>query len=503
MGSFSLIVQPVLIFFFCSLFLPLKDDAQLYVLQSNQVDSINTVGPNDTQTPSNSSELARLIAANYQPAPACEQDYYFFYGNQLRDIRDNSVILNDIPHGIARPIDDGGFVLASGHSQRSYLSRYDDQSRLVYETVIDGRLSPNWDYALSVINGDIHYQSIDLLSGNLGAVEPITQVGGIRSPFDYLHWYGGYVVFEAGAPYHLDVKSKVISKAPFPYLQRPKTSFSPNGKYALLNKEAFHQGGFYDIETNQIIVKHNDAFRPSGFDEGAQTFAIPLRWVNDSCYLSLVGGQNNSGEDFHQIKMLNLEKPDEIHEINIDWSGGNKGTVNNAAGFTRNFRNLTYAGAYHYSQIEKRPHYEPLFYRYVILNYEDSFGNPATPADMLDLTTGKIELFETHYARLFAGYNIARLWISPNQLLYSTSGDLITQGTWLYDVEAKEKKKVTSYTGHRFWSFDNTNFVMFSANNKLYRCKKDGTELTVLEESLNNNISISLFKGASYFDKVR
>ena len=68
-------------------------------------------------------------------------------------------------------------------------------------------------------------------------------------------------------------------------------------------------------------------------------------------------------------------------------------------------------------------------------------------------------------------------WVSPTKIIYSTSGDLLNQGTWIYDVESKEVLKISSFISEKFLVFEASNFILFKANERLYRVNSDGTNL--------------------------
>lgn len=68
-------------------------------------------------------------------------------------------------------------------------------------------------------------------------------------------------------------------------------------------------------------------------------------------------------------------------------------------------------------------------------------------------------------------------WTSPTTFIYATSGSLITQGTWVYNVTTNKIQKVSSLIAEKFLVLGNQEYVVFLANSKLFRVKPDGTDV--------------------------
>ena len=140
-------------------------------------------------------------------------DYYYLFDNQLIDVRDNSIIAKDVPHGVVEPTDDGGFLIIglNGYNSGAKIHRFDCNHKRIYQVALDGQISPDRDYLLRVINGDIYIQNLNLENGSVTKPKQVTQLAIFSNNFDFYHWWKDFVIFPSyNKPYRLNVRTGEI-----------------------------------------------------------------------------------------------------------------------------------------------------------------------------------------------------------------------------------------------------------------------------------------------------
>ncbi len=70
-----------------------------------------------------------------------------------------------------------------------------------------------------------------------------------------------------------------------------------------------------------------------------------------------------------------------------------------------------------------------------------------------------------------------RAWVNRHKLLFSLDGNIMKQGTYIFDAKTGERKKLTPFIANQIYVFGNTGYVMFSANEKMYKYNTDTKEL--------------------------
>lgn len=80
-------------------------------------------------------------------------------------------------------------------------------------------------------------------------------------------------------------------------------------------------------------------------------------------------------------------------------------------------------------------------------------------------------------------------WVNNTNIIYVQSGDLITQGTFIYDLSTTTKKKLSSKKATEIVFLPNTKYALYVIDNVLYRLNletKETIEVTTLQGSHSN-----------------
>ena len=470
----------------------------------------------NVQSQSNEILSSILSAKNESPT---DQNYFYYFNNDLKDIRDNSVVIKDVGHGQEKILEDGGYVIRSRNYNYNFmLSYYSSKNVLVGKVTDIGHLSPNWKYVITVKDGDLWYHDINIKSGKKSLGRKLTELGVFNNQFKYMFWYEDKIGLDpmvSGGSYILNVMTGEITETPTEmYIPRKRDILSPSGRYLIIPSSSGSAKGdmFYDIESNEIC--HELIYALSETKEGYRREHF-LFWSSDDVYVSSIR-EGGIGSEMIKLKFTNVENS-QTHEVvlyNPEESIHYKKTgqqPNASVGFPTNLfprgyrdkfsklNGLFMPENFNQKYILYTQHFRELDKK--IFSWQD---RNQLSVVMLNLFNGNKTILHQKESEM-VGFDriLYRTWITPTKLVYTTQGDIIKQGTWLLDVETNKKEKITPFAATSFWNFKNTKYFMFIANNKLYRCNKDGSDLKIIEDTLNGNTEISLFKGNSYFDKTR
>ncbi len=458
-----------------------------------------------------------LTPSHAQTKSTNPHDYWFLYRKEIRDIRDFSLILKNVPHGGVKILDNGGFMVCREYGTFTHLSKYDKNKKKLWQLDNIGHISPNWKYELFLLKGDIWINNIDWETGKKHGKKQLTQLGVLGREVEFEGWYKNKVIFAQSGfgshqTYLLNVETGDIEKAIIgqPYNYHYITS--PDGRYLSADTNEFFTNEdepsdnlgtkIYDFKTNSLLAPKDQA--------------IPTFWIDDTTYITTFRKKEKvtrkkvskrTGKvkyydeevDHYVTRRININDLSNYKETTLfDWSKqGNNGysdieIYRNDLGRYYSLLGITYNGEYqgHFFYEQKAP------------NSPKGDGYHPKSTYLFDENTGKSHLI-SEYDRHFSVPHFRRgryTSVSKGSVAYSLHGELLTQGTFLLDLTTGEKKKITPYVATKFWNFKEAGYVLFLANNDLYRCDANGDNLTVLKEAVGNP-QISLFKGKAREDE--
>lgn len=337
--------------------------------------------------------------------------------------------------------------------------------------------SPNLKYVLFIEEGDYWKQDVIDFT-RLGDKKRLTNLGAFRNVvFD--HWYGDIIYPNTGwggKTYSLNVKTGELGEYTGGYLGKKGSYIDPyeditlDGRYLLYSEDKDLYAFDFENGTKKHIRKQPDDF----------LLSHGYVWLSKDTFFSFVYNPNShdpvlAGSRFSY-------SPDQGIELinNYPWIfSGLDGTYFNA----NQYRELSFV-----EKFNGRSRCVAPKGRYFIYPTTGVISSNSEIA-LVDLEDATVEIIikddeqnpignNSIVHSFFVGSTQASFrWTSPTKFIYTTVGDLLTQGTWIMDVESKEIKKVSSFVSQEFWVFDNTRLVLFRANNKLYRVNSDGTDL--------------------------
>ncbi len=403
--------------------------------------------------------LPSLIISGQSPTGSSPSrfDYYFFLGNELKDIRDFSTVIENIPVASAKKIGRDSFLVCSfrGSYNSGECKSYDHHNQLIGHFAVPGFLAPDYRYTIELQDGDLWISKINPFSGALSGKRQLTQLGIFERYFHWQHWYKDLIVFSEGTTnyqYMLNVNTGEIinykelvgvpDNRTYPITGRGKDIYdSSNGRF--VNTDAAGDGvSFYDFERQELIA---DVFKPSFFF-----------WLDNTHLM-----HNPTIDQGGPIEIIDMENPQHrepgmtIHQQPIV--------------FPRTRKELSLNNRYLCS----------------LENLLDPNRNICT---ITDLTTGEIKLWENDIKLLSKPLGMINdflpfQWISGHHLIYVKQGDLLQQGTWLYNAETHQKTRITPYKAEGFTVLEKVGMVLFYANKTLYRYNLNGNQLDPLVEN--------------------
>ena len=92
-------------------------------------------------------------------------------------------------------------------------------------------------------------------------------------------------------------------------------------------------------------------------------------------------------------------------------------------------------------------------------------------------------------------------WLDNDHLIYCKNGTTSEQGTYIHDLKTNSNKRLFSYIIDNAYDMQvdkviynqKSNFVLFGANQTLWRCRPDGSELTELLKGITSDITVKPF----------
>jgi len=340
-------------------------------------------------------------------------------------------------------------------------------------------LSPDYQYVLFIEENDIWIKDI-VNFNNLGKKRRLTELGVFRQ-IKYAFWYANnYYPIIGDRCYRLNVKTGDLQEANEVYYSTyfiyNDANISPNRKYFV----GKNQSGLYILngETGENLSLN--------FNSDERIFAH----VNHSAIVWL------SNEDF----LIPLtEKPDFFFRFSY---------YKKLEGFeevgTEPIK-LDLIESEYFTQVRGRDnsYIRKQKNRSICISPDRKFMlYPATDSknfhnytlfNLYNLSTKEVKTLLKHNVKETGIWNsllgqtlnsqATFHWVSGSKIIYYTSGDLLNQGTWIHDVVTGNRQKISSFTAQQFWVFEEAGYVLFKANEKLYRVNVDGSEVIEFNEA--------------------
>ncbi|MEL7250752.1 MAG: hypothetical protein AAFZ63_29510 [Bacteroidota bacterium] len=335
-------------------------------------------------------------------------------------------------------------------------------------------VSPNLDYVLTSSEQDFWIQDIVDFKG-LSEARRLTQLGNI-SNFRIDHWSGNMLYFSLYVDrYILNISTKEISRfngdsddLPKENLYyNPSGSISPNGKYGLSK--------YYPETRKESVITEFEGHAVYNFNSGEHIQYPPVTdefgilntapvWISPNSFFVFVTSAKETSSLSNQL---------------LGWKGQFKedGNIEILKGYNTPFQGVQ-------SKVDFLTHFDGRSRcvspdgKYSLFFVDEKLAGGGRSIKLLNLDTEEFQvLFSNSNEEDFEKNSMVSTWstpasfrwISSTEFIYTTDGDLLTQGTWVFDVETKQKRKVSSFVAQKFLVFEDANYVLFSANGKLFR----------------------------------
>ncbi|MEL6676067.1 MAG: hypothetical protein AAFR61_27925 [Bacteroidota bacterium] len=407
--------------------------------------------------------------------------HLFFADQRIFDIKSLRPVTQYVPRGYAVQFEEAQVI---GINNKTQLFFYNAQGKEIGKVVMGGGIipSPDYTYVIYPHEGDIWKKDIINFS-SLGPAEQLTQLGGLNS-LRVINWVGALVYLSVrGQIYALNVNTKELRKfggtapkvASGTHLgpvnwSAPK--MSPYGKNGIIEFIDYHTTGARSTR----LIRFSDQ-KEFMLDAGFVARGYPLYQTDNAVWLSedslfLIKSNPNAGRGIqnHAAVIINpSQRQDELPIVKEFPAFIPNPTFNNSL-------LEKYQGRSRCVSPDKR-HIIFIVYNSISTRYA-AFG-------VMDLQEGTSQII-TNYADPQLAFQNSIMnpyawktftWIDKNSFIYSTQGDLMTQGTWIYRVDTQETKKVSSYVGEAFFLYESAGYVVFRANDKIYRIDLDGENM--------------------------
>ncbi len=412
--------------------------------------------------------------------------YYFFVGKELFDIRDFSKVpLSFVPGDLKKVAGLDTIIINDSKSLWLYGKKGKFIRRLDFKQ--NGLISPDMNYVLYHKDRDLWAADISWKAGGLVNHRQLTQLGVFSYKIPIDHWYGDYICLNYRQNYYIvDAKKGTIENNPFLGAPGYETEFhfqykkpvekqgiiSPTGRFVTARSPRNYFAPYtVDLKTYQ---KH-----PLDGDKIYSTRGYPMIWLDaHTAFITEKAKQNDDylyGGWIYNFATSTTVTPIPHSVLDMEFTDNMRRFANGKARcISPGHDFMLFIQEKNYVQQRKHGHYLS------IINLE-------TKEQTQLFHSADIPFYEEHIRN-----DVAFGWLSDRKLLYTTHGDLLNQGTWVYDVITKESKKITSYKAGNIYRFENAGYTIFQNKDKIFRINADGTGLK--EFSVNGyNQKIKLF----------
>ena len=372
-------------------------------------------------------------------------EHYLYVNHEVYDVRTGKKIA-DLVKGNDNKLVDGRLVVISGRMLYVYNGQ-DKPKGLPFGP--NDYIAPNRRYKLSVIEGDLYRSEINYKTAAFTTPVRLTTLG-VFKKLDHRLWRGDKLVLQVqGGFYHLDTKSKAINAVPGSVGRATPVLPSPHHLITSLG-----DGTHYDLEKNQIIP-NQIAGEPFWLTEVS---LVTIRCQNTREY-------DNRGNAFYDcyLEMFDFNKQEQIYQSLISKKYGNSYHL------TPSMEEVV-----HFSTRAVAPGGRAIIFT--------MFQKPRGLI-VMNFDTGQSQFVEENIeptlaasrAGSFSKQDILFEWGDNKHLIYVKQGNLLEQGTFVYNIESGEKTKITPFVAERIIPFRSCNkLIIRASNNQLYVCDLQG-----------------------------
>ena len=396
--------------------------------------------------------------------------YYFYVGEELKDIRGfKAVDRKVLPKGEVRfyPAQDRMLIKPHKDSRNSrylYINRLNSTSVKIVDAA--GWLAPNWKYKLEIKEGDLWAVDIDWETGNLSNERQLTQLGIFGRRFSPDYFYGNQIYFTHSSggnriQYKLDIATQELVEAP-KELGYSFNYISPSKRY-ISQYERLENPLTYDFKKQELI--------PVSIPETKQS---EICWANDHTIVQLKKNKVKENVFKSYVDVVNFKTQD-ISTFSLDIKSDQKVKL------SKNMTALDGQRSYNVSPDGTK-----------ILYFTNDSYNQIPPAlRVFDITKKRDILCEEDFkASLHTDMFVEEPtfeWVSNDKIIYKKVGNLLNQGTWIYDVSTQTKKRITPYVATNIIVLRQAGKIIFRVkvdnSEDLLSCNLDGSELVTLEKN--------------------
>lgn len=440
--------------------------------------------------------------------------YYFFLDRIAYDVRTMKPIQTEIFPGYTVLFQDAKIL---GVADGRRIGYFGADGKKIGEIPISSALmkpSPGLDYVLEVKDGDLWRRDI-INFKSLGNAVKLTELG-VFGEIKFVAWLGDKyypdIRGQVKPYYKLDVRTKVIEEynGPLPNFTGGKSGwantydFVGNGKSPYSNwfLYTYHfSGNTTDFYTYNFQTGTEEKY-PSLLGT-FEMLPITTVWLSPDTAFVFVNdpAQKYQSTYIYGGKIITFDKTGRMKDVKtIQWK----------------FRDIdlnelethSFYGVNFLDVLDSRSRCASPGGRYILVPTHES-GNWTTRAsvELIDLEDESIRpIFKSDDDNNIRNTNsmlnsvqsrASFLWTSSTAFIYTTFGDLLAQGTWVYDVTTNKTQKVSNLIAEKFLLLGNREYVVFQANGKLFRAKPDGTEvreISTITQIGNNSDLVPLLK---------
>ena len=419
----------------------------------------------------------------YTPGDA---DYCFLEGSKLKDIRDYSTKIPRIEADKTRRLDASRYLVQRGMAV--YCFKNHQQVHAIALAAGD-HTSPELDRVISRKDNDLWLKEINWDNGSIKSEKRLTETGvfGINSYY-IMGWHKDKIMVSVhGEIYLLRLNDKSLKKLDIRYNPNVYQVWTtPSGRYYGAHLS------YFDFVKEQEFNVNDQYFK--GF-EGAMLLSKKPIIIDEHTVAYHVWGadpqKNIEGQSFLLIADLRQPATPQILEINTAVEGV---TPEPPANSRQAMMPFLRSANFTKSMIEPNQWGSSSTFSPGLKKICFTTRTAPNGLFVFDLTTGKAQLVEkdiqqTMQNNIMARNDLTFGWVTDNTLIYSKNEGVMDQGTFLYHADTGKKQKLTPFIMQESVILHAVDKLVFRANNKLFTCNSDGTNLKVLQENIFHRVS--------------
>lgn len=388
-----------------------------------------------------------------------DSDYYIYLNGSIVDIRSGETKFDNATYGETRFISPTEFLVLKKSYGPSQLVKHNLITRKQKIIQIPGWLSSNWNYCLSVEDGEIYRANIDWPSGtfiNKTKLTDLKAFNGASFANSFENW-----VFVAPKGYQsqlylLNTKTKEMISTDYNKIgnNMDMTLFSSPSRRYVYQHQRNDITKIYDVSLNKYLDLN---FIPS---EGQRVTSYV--WIDNNTFFffflkKYLGGGKKGMVHLQVVDCLNLENSysKEFRKIigGSPWLDFQFGV--NGSG-THNSNMVFFQSLYGNDANTDVREYQ----KYLFNIAKENLAEPREWDENIGIVKSKNPIDYLH----------------GNLLTYRKSGDLLNQGSYLYNPELNTNLKISKYVYDNIFQVGKTEYIMFSVNEDVYSYNIESNE---------------------------